>query len=315
MYIMASAANMVISGVDYSVEKHLHYTQPKINDRGSKNVNILNKMGMKSTLLSTPLMLTWGVNTYTDDSTGKTTYDLALQFPSAEYPNPEAESFLENLKALESQIKSDAIKNSKEWFNKTKMSEDVVDALWTPMLRYPKDKATQEPDYTRAPTLKVKIPYWNDTWNTEVFNTKGEVMFPSSDHPEDTPVTLVPKGSKIATIIKNGGLWFANGKFGTTWKLEQVVVQPRATLKGTCHIPLNDHDRKEIENQVIPDQDDDSHVDSQSPKQNVSVHVNDSDDEDGGENSNNVEEEPVAAPPVTKKKRVVKKKTAANDED
>ena len=94
-----------------------------------------------------------------------------------------------------------------------------------------------------------------------------------------------------------------------------MVVQPRATLKGTCHIPLNDHDRKEIENQVIPDQDDDSHVDSQSPKQNVSVHVNDSDDEDGGENSNNVEEEPVAAPPVAKKKRVVKKKTAANDED
>ena len=56
--------NMVVSGMDYDVDEHLHYTQVKVNDRGGKNVNVLNKQGMKSTLISTPLMLTWGVNEF-----------------------------------------------------------------------------------------------------------------------------------------------------------------------------------------------------------------------------------------------------------
>jgi hypothetical protein len=38
-----------------------------------------------------------------------------------------------------------------------------------------------------------------------------------------------------------GGLWFANGKFGVTWKLYQGVVKPAQSLpKGQCHIKLDD---------------------------------------------------------------------------
>ena len=305
---MANNSGMVISGTDYSVESHLHYTLPKVNDRGSKNVNVLNKQGMKSTLISTPLMTTWGVNEYVDEATGKKTYDLALQFPTPEYPNPEAEQFLENLKALEQRIKDDAVTHSKEWFNKAKMSSEVVDALWTPMLRYPKDKQTGEPDYDRAPTLKVKIPFWKDDFNVDIFDTKGKPLFPNEDDASVTPQTLVTKGAKVATIIKNGGIWFANGKFGTTWRLEQVMVQPRATIKGVCHIRLTDSDKSEMEKQADHDETDDTVAETS----NTNVTVNDSDDED--ESSTHVEEvhEP---PPVVKKKRVVKKKTAVTNED
>jgi hypothetical protein len=34
------------------------------------------------------------------------------------------------------------------------MSEDAIDALWTPMFKYPKDKNTGEPDTDRSPTLR-----------------------------------------------------------------------------------------------------------------------------------------------------------------
>ena len=50
-------------------------------------------------------------------------------------------------KELEAQIKADAIANSKDWFNKSKMSAEVVDALWSPMLKYPKNQATGEARY------------------------------------------------------------------------------------------------------------------------------------------------------------------------
>ena len=296
--------NMVVSGMDYDVDEHLHYTQVKVNDRGGKNVNVLNKKGMKSTLISTPLMLTWGVNEFEDENSKKKTYDLALQFPSADYPNEEAEKFLENMKKLESQIKKDAVAHSKEWFNKAKMSEDVVEALWTPMLKYPKDKATGDFDYTRAPTLKVKIPFWNGTFNTEVFNTNGDALFPDPDGDESvTPKTLVTKSSKIATIIKNGGIWFANGKFGTTWKLEQAMVQPRATIRGKCHIQLNQDEVTEMDKQNTKLDEQEDEVSMEKAPHVTSTEVNDSDDE---------EPKPTTPPPV-KKKRVVKKKVTASD--
>ena len=40
------------------------------------------------------------------------------------------------------------------------MSSEVIDALWTPMLKYPKDQETGEFDYSRPPTLRLKLPIW-----------------------------------------------------------------------------------------------------------------------------------------------------------
>ena len=69
------------------------------------------------------------------------------------------------MKAFEAKLKADALVNSKEWFGKNITSPDVIDALYTPMLRYPKKKdahgePTGELDFERPPTLKIKIPYW-----------------------------------------------------------------------------------------------------------------------------------------------------------
>ena len=146
--------------------------------------------------------------------------------------------FLEGLKALEEKVKRDTTETySREWFNKPKMSPEVVEALWTPMLRYPKDD-NGDFDYTRAPSLRIKVPYWDGKFNTELYDMEGECLFPSEDD-SLSPMSLVQKGQNIAVVIQCGGIWFANGKFGMTWRLLQAVVQPRATLKGRCHIQLN----------------------------------------------------------------------------
>ena len=123
-----------------------------------------------TSMLSTPLMLTWGLNE--NDYEGKKSYDLALQFPSANYPNPDASAFLEGLITMENKIKADAVTNSKEWFNKPKMTAEVVDALWTPMLRYKKDPDTQEADLTSAPTLRVKVPFYDGEHKIEIYDVE-----------------------------------------------------------------------------------------------------------------------------------------------
>ena len=304
----------ILSGVDFNASSDFVYTKAKVNASGGKQVGILNKQNMKSLYMSTPLMLTWGVNEYTDEKTGKVTYDMALQFPNEEYNSPECAAFLKNIQELETRVKNDAITNSKEWLNKSKLGAEAVDALWTPMLKYPKDKSTDEPDYSRPPTLKLKIPYWEGEFkNVELYNESKALVFPND---EDIHISnFIVKRSNVATIIQCGGVWVANGKFGVTWKLFQAVVKPRATLGGKCHINLSEKDKEKMAASVSTDDDDGN--DSELVKPTTSVtEVDDSDDEEipitqkvETEVKEEITSKQVEVEDVPKKKRVVKKKS------
>jgi hypothetical protein len=176
------------------------------------------------------MMLTWGVQEYVDDKTGAVSYSMSLQFPGGDYETEEGNLFLQNMKDFETKIKADAIVNCKEWLNKPKVSEEVIDALWTPMLKYPKDKVSGQPDLTRAPTLNIKLPFYDGKFNCEICDAQSNILFPSRGG--ETPVEFVTKGSNAATVIQSGGLWFANGKFGCTWRLFQAVSQQKTNTRG-----------------------------------------------------------------------------------
>jgi len=228
---------MIVSASEFVPAQHMLYTKPKANAVGGKSVGILNTLSRKALYLNTPLMMTWGANAY-DNPNGKS-YDISLQFPREEFSNPAIQQLLQVLTDFENKIKEDARKNSRDWFGKASMSEDVVDALFSPMLKYPKNQSTGEPDKSRTPTLKVKLPVWSGEYKFDLFDTQNNKLLPNESG--DSPEQLIPKGSEIACIIMCGGLWFANGKFGVTWKLYQGVVKPALSLpKGQCHIKLDD---------------------------------------------------------------------------
>ena len=313
----------IVSGAAFNANTDYVYTKPKINANNGKSIGILNKQDMKPLYISTPLMLTWGVNEWSDDKTGKKSYDLALQFPNEE--NSECTAFLKNMQALEMRIKSDVITNCKEWLGKPKMSSDAVDALWSPMLKYTKDKASDEIDYSRAPSLKAKLIYWEGEFKDakdrlEIYNESYELLFPNDDNSSITDFMV--KGSSVATLIKCGGIWVANGKFGVTWKLVQAVVKPKTSLSGKCHIMLSEKDREKLVALVAPVDDED---DDDEPVKMVSsvTEVPDSDDDE--EPKEEVKEQPeeevkeqpkeevkeqvkqVDVEDAPKKKRIVKK--------
>jgi hypothetical protein len=273
------ASEMVIPGASFNPASDMKYTKPKVNSVGGRSVGIVNSKTSTVLNLSSPLMLTWGVQSFTDDKSGKVSYDLALQFPNEGFETPATKKFLENMSAFEKKIKEDAIANSKEWFSKPKMTSDAVDALWTPILKYPKNKDTLEADLTRAPTIKVKLPFWEGTWkDLELYDTDMRPVFPDSMNPALSPQDLIAKGSHIAVSIQCGGIWFANGKFGVTWKLFQAIVKPKMSLKGKCHIKLDDEDKTKMVSQVVPT-DVDGDADGDDHHDNVSAVIED-DDED-----------------------------------
>ena len=264
----------IVSGVDFNVTSDYVYTKAKVNANGRKSVGILNNSNKKSLYISTPLMLTWEVNVYKDEKTGEVqSYDMALQFPNNEYNSEECSAFLKNMQEFEEKVKADAIANSKDWLNKQKLVPEAIEALWSPMLKYPKDKETGDSDYSRPPTLKVKIPFWESEFKgVELYNDERVQVFPAE---EDTNISdFIVKGSNVATIIQCGGIWVANGKFGVTWKLFQAVVKPKTTLSGKCHISLSSDDKEKIAASVV-----DTEEDEIVEKMNSTV-VEDSDDEE-----------------------------------
>ena len=290
---MAMSSKTILSGADFTPASDIKYSKPKVDARGGKSVGILNASSNGATYISTPLMLTWGVSDYE----GNERYEMALQFPSEEYANNDTTNFMTNMMEFENKIKADAAKNAKEWFGKAKMSEDAIDALWTPMLKYPKNKDTLEPDTTRSPTLKVKIPFWEGEWKTELYNVDQQPIYPDPDGGSMTPKDLIVKGTHVAVVLQCGGLWFANGKFGVTWRLFQGVVKPKATMRGKCHIFLDAADKEKLAKQDIPDdeEEEDDDVDN--------TQVDDSEDE-----APQIKAEVTAAIEETPVKKVVKKK-------
>ena len=92
---------MIVDGVTFNPATDYIYTKPKVNASGGKQIGILNAQSKKGLYISTPLMLTWGVNEFTDDKSGRKTYDMSLQFPKEEYDTPQLQKFLKNILAFE----------------------------------------------------------------------------------------------------------------------------------------------------------------------------------------------------------------------
>jgi hypothetical protein len=225
----------IVSATDFIPAQNMIYTKPKANAAGGKSVGIINTATRKSLHVQTPLMMTWGANVY--ENPNGNSYDISLQFPRDEFSNKGTQDLLHMLQQFEEKVKQDAQTYSRDWFGKPTMSREVIDALWSPMLKYPKNQATMEPDTTRPPTLKLKLPAWGGQFKFELFDTQNNILIPNEDGV--VPTELIPKGSEIACIIQCGGIWFASGKFGVTWKLNQAIVKPPETFeKGKCYVAL-----------------------------------------------------------------------------
>lgn len=322
-------ASAIIDGtnIDTSI---FSYTAPKAHASGGKVVNLTNKNSRESLTIATPLILTWGAQEGKDtagNSTGKWT--MSLQFPNAEYPNPDCDAFLNSMRALEAKVKADAITYSKEWFGKTITSSEVMDEKFNVMLRHPKIKGTQEPDVSKSPTITIKIPCWNGVWKSEIYDEDGNPLFVSGKvNGHLTPLEYIKPKTHVIALIQCGGLWFINGKVSITWNLKQAIVQkPKDSMEGQCFLRPKIQDKERLKSLPPPE-----YVDPDGGV--VSAEVDDSDDEKEYDEPTPipapspapvpvVESVPAAAseeaatPPApvvdeSKKKRVVSKKPKAD---
>jgi hypothetical protein len=281
----------------------IKYMMPKVNDKGGKSINVISKQSSRSLHISTPLMMTWGIADFVDEkgeSDGK--FSISLNFPNDEYATPATTAFLDKLKAFENQVLDDAVANSELWWGES-MSRELCKHTFFPFLKYSKNKDTKKIDLTKPPSIRAKVPCYNDKWGVELYDTNSNLIFPCED-PSRTPPDFVPKLSNIACVLQCGGIWIGGKGWGLTWKMVQGVVKPRITdsVYGKCHINLSSEEKDVLEKQPAQATDDAVEEEQEPAKKEVETTVEDSDEEEAAPAP-----APAPAPAAPAKKVVVKK--------
>jgi hypothetical protein len=289
---------------------NITFSTPKPSGSGGKSVGIYNMKGIFR--IATPELIQWGASDFKDpNGKGNDKFEFTIQFPTPDYKTEAATNCLKNLQLIENKFLESGQANSKAWFGKVYPLE-VLRALWSPMLKYPKSKATGEPDLDGAPGLRVKLPKYEGSWKSEVYNDDSELLFPDKSNPDLTPVDLITKGIKATCLLQCGGLWFANGKFGVTWKLIQAVIpKPKPSLMGTCFlkkkatvtssVAVAEEQQSNVVSCTLVDDSDEEQ--DQEPEQEENVQVVAATDDSATV--------VTSAPVEEKKKKIVKAKTKA----
>ena len=206
-----------------------------------------NKMGGKAVYLSSssnnklyiqlPFMRApFGLSSYTDEATKKTSYSLNLSLDPAD---PNCADTEKKFTELDNIVLETVAKNSAEWLGKSYNMAVMKEALYKPMVRPGKG------DYSSTINLKIL----NDRTGgfiPEAYNTRREQV----------PLDSIEKGQRIMAIIDINQIWFIDNKFGVTVRLQQCLLEPSKKLPSFAFQGITS-DVEEEEEEVEVDMDED----------------------------------------------------------
>ena len=285
--------------IDFS---KISFSAPKSLDNGGKMIYLNYGGGINPLYVKVPEgTLPFDPNYFPDDgiddpdksATGK--YSLTMSVKTED--NKSMKSFHDVFVALDEHIMTAAKENSQAWFKKAKISEETIRELYTRQIKVSVDSETGEPNGMFPPKFSYKAVKRDGKFLPKEFMVydKEKTIF-DVNKTTDTPVefsNVVMKGASVKTVIKCNGIWVANGKFGCTWRAEQICVKvPEGGLRDFAI--LSDSEEE--------DEDTSSTTANASEK---SIMLEDSSDEEGGGEEEEVKK---PTPPPAEKKKVVRKR-------
>lgn len=178
-------------------------------------------------IIQTPTMgLLWDSNFFADNNEGNGKISCKLNFKGFE-SNNDINEFKEKMEEFDQYLINLAVSNSKKWFSGKSLSKDTIEQLYTPMVKYSMNNETGEVNTQFAPSFAFKITQKNSKFNCKYFNEERVIQNINDPNKEDFVDInqLLKRGNNISTLLVCNGLWFAAGKFGCTWKAEQIKGQ------------------------------------------------------------------------------------------
>lgn len=227
-------------------------------DNGGKMIYLNYGAGGSPIYLQTPEVdIPFDVSYFPDSETsGKHAIKVSLKGMET---NASVRNFHDKINELDNFLKETALKNSLPWFKKAKMSMDTIENLYTPMIKVSVDPETGEPNGKYPPQFTFKVVKRDNKYQCMVYDENKKVfdINKETDEPVDLS-NILTKGAKVKAVLRCNGIWLANGKFGCTWKAEQVRVKVNETGLDAFAIRDESDDEEEQEqstNVLVDDSD------------------------------------------------------------
>ena len=275
---------------------NLKFSPPKKLPNGGNKVYVNTDSGNTLYVQTPKVNVLWDTKFYSGDNEDSGNYPIEFSLSNLE-GNPSMKGFHDMLVSFDEHLINLAYENRKDWFGAkyAKHTRETIESLYTSMVKVSIDRDTGEPNGKFPPRFGFKINMWEGKHQCKVYNDSKqlfEIDDKSSSDYKSLKDDVLLKGSTINVLLKCHGVWIINGKFGCTWRAEQVKVkvQPKA-ISGYA---FRDDDEEDdvVQNDVeITDKQEPVMIESDSDD------IEDSDDDDE-------EEEEVKQPP----KKVVKKR-------
>ena len=261
------------SEIDFS---KITYSEPKQNGNSPARIAYVNydggKLVVEAPWMTSPFGIRQPPPEYRDEG-APPKYSVEFSLKGYRGEDPEVQQMYAMLNGFQDKILEDSCTYSSEWHKKKNMSKDVAEALFTPLVRLPKDKNTGEVTDMYPPTFKLKVPYWEGEFKSKVMQ-KGSGTFLEGDLSEQVGGRL-----NARVIMECSSLWFVAGKFGATWNLKimeyESLGQPQLTSYAFRDpTPV---DTNQVDQVVVADDVKENTVDEVDDE--VEDEVEDSDDE------------------------------------
>lgn len=310
---MAERNVLLAKNVDVSKIK---YSAPRTLDNQSKSVYVNYESG--SITIQTPLVrLPYGIGDWNDknDTKGSSDdkikkYDLNFSFDGSD-SNSKIKDLLDKMLEIEKKIAEDAFENRLAWLDDDYDGiKSVVSKLFTPIVKYDKDKVTKKVTGKYPPTVKCKLPY--DT-RSDIFTFVSQDM--NGEEIDFKTIMRNLKGAKARLIIQLSGIWIAGGRYGCTWKVVRgrfEVTKPSAVdfiEDSDVEVTDDDEDDAELKADALANS-----LAKTTITSKTAVASSDEEEEEQAEETeeaedddSEVDEPPPPPPPPASKKKTTKK--------
>lgn len=187
-------------------------------DNGGKMVYL--SFNERQVIVQTPEMSTpFGLSKWeNEDKRGnKTTkYTIDMSFKGME-TRETLQTFYKALQDFDTTLLQSGVQHGEDWVNKELTSIDMARVAYTPVIR--KSKGDKYPA-----TFKMAVPFDQRTneFTCKVYNKSTKERMDLND--------IDLKGAKTTGIVQCTGIWIAGGRYGTTWKVIQLLVDPPAKI-------------------------------------------------------------------------------------
>jgi len=206
-------SSTVVQSSDFNTS-NISFSQVKILDNGGKQA-YLNYGGRSLTMQTASMAVPYGMSIF--DKQGPVKYSVDLSFRGYEDKSSKVAAFYNAMAQLDDFMIDQGVKNSQAWF-KNKLTREVVEAFYTPVVRISKDANGNPKPY--PPSFKVALKKRNgsDTFDIQTYDDQKRPY-------EGVPLEdLLVKGAQVTVLVQCTGVWFAGSKYGLSWKAVQLRV-------------------------------------------------------------------------------------------